>query len=481
MNARMSALRDAQPRRELPTQIENEQALLGCTMLNNDTLDMLPAEFDDRHFEEPLHAEIFREMKRIRAAGKAINPITVKTSVTSAPANIGEMTFSQYLVAMMREAPTIDGAADIAVAIMDGDHRRRLRGISQKLDAIAFEHELEIPDDIKAIEEQLAELRAERSGDANRIGAGDSYIQMFESSATNDGVVGVPIAMHEIAKVLSEPVFEAGNLYGFLSSSGEGKTSLVMQIIYHAVLSGHPVIFLSYDQSAGQCVRQMVAQNLGIEVRRQREPRRFLSDAEQNKCLDFAMWINRQPLEIIRCQREGVSQLTAYARRFIKRRGNGKTPLIIIDHIGKVKPRDPKLSADRISGDVTVELKAFADETSSAVIILNQRNSEGTKRDNPRPIARDLYGGEGAKADYDAVLFLYRPEKYREERVAVAASDSDWKKINKVFGDEERWKGVAEVGVIKSRFGDPSIRADLKFEPHLTRYVSAQYRERELL
>jgi replicative DNA helicase len=374
----------------------------------------------------------------------------------------------------------VHGAIDIAEAIMDGDHRRRIRGLSQQLDQIAFEHELEIPDDIKAIEEQLAEMRAERSGDIVRIGAGDSYLKMFEASSAKSGVVGVPIALPEIAKVLSEPVFEAGNLYGFLSSSGEGKTSLTMQIIYHAIKAGHPTQFLSYDQSAGQCVRQMIAQNLGIEVRRQREPAKFLKDAEQNQCLDFAMWINKQPLEIIRCQREGVAQLTAYGRRFVKRNANGKTPLIIIDHIGKVKPRDPKLSPDRISGDVTVELKSFADETGSAVMILNQRNSEGTKRDNPRPISRDLYGGEGAKADYDAILFLYRPEKYRADRVAIA-TDQDWKKIRSVYGeDEEQWKDVAEVGVIKSRFGDPSLREQLKFEAQYTRYTSKRNIEPEL-
>ncbi|WP_281408114.1 hypothetical protein [Rhizobium sp. P32RR-XVIII] len=33
-----------------------------------------------------------------------------------------------------------------------------------------------------------------------------------------------------------------------------------------------------------------------------------------------------------------------YARRFIKKRANGKTRFIVIDHIGIVKPRDPKLS-----------------------------------------------------------------------------------------------------------------------------------------
>jgi len=252
--------------------------------------------------------------------------------------------------------------------------------------------------------------------------------------------------------------------------AGEGKTSLVIQIIYHALVEGHPVLFLSYDQSAYQCVRQMIAQVHGISVKQQDEPNRLMSDKERETCVRFATWMDGKPLDIIRCQREGVDRLTAYARRFIKKRANGKTPLIVLDHIGKVKPRDPKLSADRISGEVTVELKALADETRSAFLVLNQRNSFGTRRDNPRPIAADLYGGEGAKADYDACLYLYRAEKYKAERVATAASDSDWKKINKVFGSEI--EGIAEIGSIKCRFGDPNVKEMLKFEAQYTRYVS---------
>lgn len=486
MNAhdtRMAAIRDNPPapfgRKALPGNIEAEQALLGAILMNGAAIDAIPPELDQAHFEEQLHGQIFAEAKRLHAAGRAVNPLLIKSAVVGAPAMIGEMTFAQYLAKLASESVGAYMVPELAIAIIDQAQRRRLITLSQNLERIAFEHEIELPDEIKAIEDQLSELRADRSGDRQRTSAGDSYIKMFEGSMSRDGIVGVPIALPEIAKVLSEPVFEAGNLYGFLSSSGEGKTSLTMQIIHHAVTNGHPTLFLSYDQSAGQCVRQMIAQHLGIEVRRQRDPQKWLSRQEQDKCLDFAMLINRQPLEIIRCQREGVDKLTSYGRRFAKRFANGKTPLIVIDHIGKVKPRDPKLSPDRISGDVTVELKSFADEMSAAVLILNQRNSEGTKRDNPRPIARDLYGGEGARADYDAVLYLYRPEKYRNELYKIASTKQDFEKINRVFGEEERWKGIAELGVIKSRFGDPTITDTLKFDAQYTRYVSMRRRDQE--
>jgi replicative DNA helicase len=476
----MAAARDnpQQPKRELPDMIQVEQALFGAVFINNDALDRAGA-LASYHFQEPLHGRIFDEMLKLREAGKRITPVSIGSTINDVP-KVGELSFGQYLARLAVEAVSVIHAGDYAEAIIKASARREMIYCGSVLSDVAYQSEIDIPKQIDDLTSRLAEVKAELQFNDDREPVGDAYLRIFQGSIAKDGVAGVPICLPEIAKVLSEPVFEAGNLYGFLSSSGEGKTSLTMQIIYHAIYSGHPVMFLSYDQSAGQCVRQMIAQVLGIEVRRQRDPQKFLKREEQDKCLDFAMWVNKQPLEIIRCQREGVSQLVAYGRRFVKRYGNGKTPLIVIDHIGKVKPRDPKLSADRISGDVTVELKSFADETSSAVLILNQRNSEGTKRDNPRPIARDLYGGEGAKADYDAILWLYRPEKYREERVAVAASDQDWKKINKVFGAEEQWKDIAEVGVVKSRFGDPSLREELKFQAAYTRYVSMRRQEPEL-
>ena len=248
-----------------------------------------------------------------------------------------------------------------------------------------------------------------------------------------------------------------------------------MQLISHALRQGHPVLFLSYDQSAAQCVRQMIAQEKGIDLRQQRDPSNLMSPQEQDQCVKFALWLKQQPLEVIRCQREGVAQLVSYARRFIKKFANGKTPFIVIDHIKKIKVRDQRMDAGSQSAEITVELKAFADEASAAVLLLNQRNSAGVKRDNPRPIDDDLYGGEGAKQDYDSVMYLYRPQKYRSKRVATAATDRDWKIINKVFGefgDEEEIRSVAEIGVIKNRFGDPDVREILKFEARYTRYVS---------
>lgn len=457
--------------------LEAAHRFLACVFGDNSVL--ADCGLDAEDFADSLHQKIFTEAQRLYQSHQHINAVSMKPHIPKQIATL-DITPAEYLHQL-----TMLGTDPVTRMQMEGDVQviksvSLARGLAREAqfaaEMAAEGHSLlTLDEEIEALEQRLKERRTRLAALKAGTSPGTAYLNLFAASSQSQGIVGVPIALPEIAKALSEPVFEAGNLYGLLSSSGEGKTSLTNQIITHAVKSGHPVEFFSYDQSAAQCVRQMIAQEKGIDIRQQRDPSKLMTQREQDECVQFAVWLDKQPLEIVRCQREGVAQLVAYARRFIKKHANGKTPLIVLDHIGKVKARDPRLSPDRISGEVTVELKALADETQSAVLVLNQRNSEGTKRINPRPISRDLYGGEGAKQDYDAVAYLYRPSKYQKDMLAVVADDRERAKINAVFAEfGSEIDTVAEVGVIKCRFGDPSIRETLKFEARYTRYVSTR-------
>lgn len=451
--------------------IEAEQDVLAAIIADNDLLN--ECGLDPSDFSEGPHQKIYSSIVRLYRGHQRANSVSLKPDM---PQDFGGISSAQYLSKLqIRGAnPNTRGNFEAALQIIKGASIGRLMAQeAQFLSSLAAEGHtlLTLNDELDQSENRIKEIKARFSDTRKIMPPGSAYLAAFQASARHDGVIGVPIALPEIATVLSEPVFEAGNLYGLVSSSGEGKSSLTLQIIYHAVAKGHPVFFASYDQSQAQCVRQMIAQEHGISAKQQRDPMRLMTSKQQDDCVRFATWLDQQPIEIRRCQREGVSQLVAHSRRFVKQYDNGKTPLIVIDHIGKVKPRDPKLSPDRISGEITSELKAFADEgTKAAVLILNQRNSYGMRRDNPRPISGDLYGGEGAKADYDAILYLYRQEKYKAERLATAATDADYRKINQVFGADVA--GMAEIGSIKCRFGDPTIREQLTFVAEYTRYES---------
>lgn len=453
---------------------DSAEVFFACMFADNEILKDCGLDAED--FGEPLHYTVFTEAMKLYQAHQLIDAVSLKPSIPRFIEKL-EVSPAEYLsrLMIMGANPSVRSGLAAAIQIIKSvSLARRAAREAHFLSDLANEGHtlLTLDEEIEALENRLRETRQRLSALRSGVSAGALYLSAFNASAKRNGVVGVPIALPEIARVLSEPVMEAGNLYGLLSSSGEGKTSLTVQMVLYALEQGHPVCVMSYDQSAAQIIRQMIAQKYSIDTKQQRDPANNMTQEERDICVRFSTWIDQQAFEVIKCRREGIDRITTYARRFVKKYGNGNAPLIVLDHIGKVTPKDGRLSADRISGDITVEAKACAEETGSAWLVLNQRNGQGDKRDNPRPIAADLYGGTGARADYDAILYLYSAEKYKAEREKVAASDADWKKINRVFGADI--EGIREIGVIKSRFGDPTLTENVTFIPRYTRYESSK-------
>ncbi|MDQ0996899.1 replicative DNA helicase [Phyllobacterium ifriqiyense] len=464
---------DQTPIRIVPQDVEAEGGLIASILVDNTIFDSVSRIIEPKHFNERLFARTYEIISEMLQAGKHVSPITVKSKLPEHEIVSEGRTVGQFLLGITDHATGHSGARGYAEVIHEMWIRRQSIVMGEELAATAYSlaPEKNIIDEIASIEERLIQIRAERLRESLSVGIGHRFIESLNGAYQSKTIKGVGICLPEICDVISEPCFEAGNLYGLLSSSGEGKTSLTIQLIYKALRDGHPVQFQSYDQSPDQCIRQMVAQEYGIEARRQRSGE--IAEKEFAKAMELAQWIDSSRLfEVIECNDETAPQLAGYARNFIKRRGNGKVPFIVTDHIGSVAPRAEDARADEgtKAKNINKVFKSTAKHENAVWLVLNQRNSKGMSRDNPRPIAADLYGGEGAKQAYDAVIYLYRQEKFKAERVATAASDRDWKTINKVFA--ENAEGIAELGAIKVRFGNPTITARVEFEARFTRYVS---------
>lgn len=463
--------------RELPSNIEAEQGLLGAILIDNRVFDRVASFLEEEHFYEPLHQRIYLVCGELIRMGKAATPITVK-SFLPAKTKIGDMTVVQYLVTLAAAAVGTLTARDLGIAIHEAWLAREAISAATHFLDVAYDPPPggDVIGERTDLEDRLAQLRGLRVKSEARRGAGARYLDSMEAVKHRGSVVGVPIGLTEIQRVISEPSFEASNYYGLLSSSSEGKTSLLIQIVRHALEAGYPVQILSFDQTAEQIVRQMVAQAFSIEARRQRFG--DLSASEWGHANEFATWLDGQPFEVKDCTHEGAPQLVGYARTFTRKYMTDKPALIVLDHVNAVSPEKSTERADEGTKAAAINgiLKAAAKSLGVPWLVLNQRNTRGMVRDNPRPIAADLYGGEAAKRAYDACYYLYRFRKFCEERKAIASSDADWKKIHKVFplSVVNGEKDIAEIGCIKCRFGDPNIRETLDFEARYTRYVSQE-------
>lgn len=463
--------------REAPNNIEAEQALLGAVLANNDAYYRVSDFLRPEHFYEPLHRKIFTVASDLIRAGKSVNPVLIK-SFLPADEKVGDMTVARYLARLAAEAVTIINALDYGKAVYDLAVRRSLITIGEDMVNVAYDAPVDMsPRQIA----QDAEARTIEvfAGDPNDAGDGiedavDDIVSSFSASIPKPGI---PLPLPQLGEIIGGDM-EIGTLIGMLSGSGEGKTSLALQIVDHAASNGYPVMVLSFDQSRDQLINQIVSQRTGIENTRIRNNAkdRTLMEHEVVRYLDALRDVRGLPLRVKKCNGsyDTAGHLVGYVKRSLMPlcRRLGKPGLVLVDHSRKVCPRDPKAHEGRIAAEINGVCKQAAAEMGLVWLNLMQRSATGAKRRNPRPIDTDIFGGEQGREDFDAVFYLYRAWKYWQNQIATADDAKDEDRINARF-NREKWKeDHAELGALKMRFGDATKRYRVRFEAEFTRYAS---------
>lgn len=454
----------------LPDTSDVERALLGTIIQANDAYWRVSGFLKPEHFGEAINAEIFSIIGTLITAGRMAIPPTI---IPYLPAGEGQATASLYVAEMTSDAMPAGQVHNLALTVVEAFQRRM--GIARMQDGISLLRTMPIDgspakvfDEVRANLDALSMIDEAKDGDIARVVDG-----MLERMTALDSRPTVPFPLSQLSEIIGGDM-EAGNLYGMLSSSGEGKTSLALQIMDHAASKGHPVVLLSYDQSGAQCVDQIASQRTGIENTRIRN--KTLQEREAEQYLKALADIKAMPLFIRKCSSatDGAAQLQGFVRALHSKKLKrfDKPALVVLDHSRKVKPVNPNAHEGRIAAEANGVFKQCAADLGLVWFNLMQRSSSGTKRKNPRPMDSDIYGGESGREDYDAVFYLYRGFKYWKSQLATADDEKDEGKINARFQREKWLEDEAEVGALKARFADPSRYFRLRFEKEFTRYVS---------
>ncbi len=480
---------------------DGEVAVLGACLMDNGCLANV-AFLEPAHFGEPLHGEIFDAIRGMVARGRKADPITLAPFLSGRVIN-EHTTVPQYLARLVSSALPASLAKDYAISVLESHVEREgarrchetakaflTRGTSVSLMEIVSRME----EDAGALRSLAPKMKVDQSWGDSLDGM---MARIFEPRSK--GAAGVPFPLPEIADVLQEDDFQAGNLYGLLGASGEGKTSLMLQCARTAIDNGNPVLLVSFDQTEGQVALQMVSQETGISVSQARRhkpgERETIRDAETKLMVAARDKLMALPMGVKKVANVKIGVISSMVKRWADSERKRHqimgvempTPLFILDHNRKVVPEDAKAHEGRIAGAVNGAGKALAEEIGGAVLYVNQRNSKGLSRYVPRPIAEDLFGGETAKEDYDAILTIYRPERWRDEQLSIAKDEKEAEQIRKrfmlrrSFSDEPRDpEGMAEIGAVKVRYGNSNVREFVKFEGRFTRYVSERRAAPEL-
>ena len=457
--------------KELPNNIEAEQAVIGSILVSNEIFDEINIIISNNNFYDPMHQKIFSAIENLIYKGMLANPITLKNYFEDEK---DDLDVPEYLVKITKFSTSVRQAIEYSKIIYDMFVRRELIKISEQTIDDAKLGDLNITGQtiIENSEKELFKL-AERGSFSSTFIKFDKAlrdtIDMASAAYKNEeGIVGVPTGLRDLDDRLGG--LHKSDLIIIAGRPGMGKTALATNIAFNASKklqeSGRKssIAFFSLEMSSEQLSTRILAEQSRIpsnDIRRGR-----ISEDQFDKFIETSKNISELPLYIDETPAISVAALSNRARRIKRIYG---LDLIVIDYIQLMRAVNTKDGRVQEISEITQGLKALAKELNVPVIALSQLSRAVEQRDQKKPLLSDLRESGSIEQDADVVMFVYREAYYLEKQEPKTATveHAEWQaKMNEV-------SNLAEIIIGKQRHG-PTGNILLEFEAMFTKFRDTQ-------
>ena len=458
--------------KELPNNIEAEQAVLGSILVSNEIFDEINTLISHKNFYDPMHQKIFEAIENLIFKGMLANPITLKNYFENQKDDIN---IPEYLVKITKFSTSSRQAIEYSKIIYDMFVRRELIKISENTIDTAKLNDLNISGQniIENSEKLLFDL-AEKGSFSSSLVKFDDAMKFTIEMATNaykneEGIVGVPTGLSDLDDRLGG--LHQSDLVIIAGRPSMGKTALATNIAFNAAQkiqeSGRKssIAFFSLEMSSEQLSTRILAEqskSKSNDIRRGK-----ISDEQFDKFIETSKNISSLPLFIDETPAISIAALSNRARRIKRLYG---LDMIVVDYIQLMRAssnnRDGRVQ--EIS-EITQGLKAIAKELSVPVLALSQLSRAVEQRDDKKPQLSDLRESGSIEQDADVVMFVFREAYYLEKREPRPATveHAEWQaKMSEV-------SNLAEIIIGKQRHG-PTGNIYLEFAAMCTKFKDRQ-------
>ena len=458
--------------KELPNNIEAEQAVIGSILVTNEIFDDINTIISNVNFYDPMHQKIFNAIESMIYKGLLANPITLKNYFEKEK---DEINIPEYLVKITKFSTSARQAIEYSKIIYDMFVRRELIKISDQIIDDAKENDLNVSGQniIENSEKLLYDLAEKGTFNSSLIKFDDAMKQTIEMASAayknEGGIVGVPTGLRDLDDKLGG--LHQSDLIIIAGRPSMGKTSLATNIAFNAAQNiqengkKSSVAFFSLEMSSEQLSTRIISEQARIgsnDIRRGR-----ISDEQFDQFLETSKNISELPLFIDETPAISIAAMSNRARRIKRLHG---LDLIVVDYIqlmkGSLNNKDGRVQ--EIS-QITQGLKAIAKELGVPVLALSQLSRQVEQRDDHKPQLSDLRESGSIEQDADVVMFVYREGYYlrRKEPREATVEHAEWQaKMNEV-------DHLAEIIIGKQRHG-PIGKITLEFEERFTKFKDTQ-------
>ena len=459
--------------KELPNNIEAEQAVIGSILVSNDIFDDVGIIIDNKKFYDPVHQKIFAAIENLISKGMLANPITLKNYFEN-DNSLAELEGHEYLVKLTKFSTTIRQAIEYSKIVYDMHIRRELIKISETMTENASNKILDLPGNkiIEDSERLLFDLAEKGSLNTSFIKFDQALnytIEMASNAYKNEeGIVGVPTGLTDLDDRLGG--MHNSDLLIIAGRPSMGKTALATNIAFHAAKklqekgTKSSIAFFSLEMSSEQLSTRILAEQSRIKSNDIRRGR--ISEEQFDKFIETSKNISELPLYIDETPAISIAAMSNRARRIKRLYG---LDLVVVDYIQLMSAANTRDGRVQEISEITKGLKALAKELSVPVLALSQLSRAVEHRDIKKPQLSDLRESGSIEQDADVVMFVYREAYYleRKEPRPATVDHADWQaKMNEV-------SNLAEIIIGKQRHG-PTGNINVEFEAMFTKFRDIQ-------
>jgi len=411
-----------------PHNIEAEQAVLGCMLLDSDVIPTVTELIRSSDFYREDHREICEAIIDIVEKAGPVDIITVAEQLQQR-GTLEKVGGIDYLASITSAVPTTANARHYAKIVEEKSLLRKLIKASQEIAGMSYEGAEEAEFVLDKAEKTIFDI-IERRSTQGFTHIKDVLLETFnrleELYNSKSPITGVPTGFTDLD--MKTAGLQNSDLILIAARPGMGKTAMALNIAQYAAVQKHvPVALFNLEMSKDQLVNRMLCSEVMVDSHKMRTGK--LDDEDWKKIAKALGPLSEAPIYIDDTPGLTVMDIRAKCRRLKLEK---KLGLVVIDYLQLMRGRGKSENRQQEVSEISRSLKILAKELNVPVVTMSQLSRGPESRTDHRPMLSDLRESGAIEQDADIVMFLYRDDYYNP--------------------DSEK-KNIAEVIIAKHRNG----------------------------
>jgi replicative DNA helicase len=408
--------------------IEYERAILGTCMISKTALVITMDSTEEEDYFLLGNKIVFRVIKELYDREELVDLITVSSKFKD------DHEMKAHVVELTDSLVADENIEKYIKTLKEKSQLRNLEKLADRIKNVVRQDEKQ-EDILGAIEEDYQKSMYSKSTSKIHIAfeiTGEAF-EIMSNRVKRENVDGVKSGIQALDDLIG--YFANGELAIIAGRPSMGKTSLVVTMMYNALVAGYRVGYISLEEKREDVIYRMWCIKELVNLFQTKKG--FLTRSDFTKVAKASGVIASYPLFV-----DDAAEMTARGARASMRQMilNNQVDIIFSDHL-----QDHALQSDNENIElqkIMAVYKATAKMYRKPVVLASQLSRPDKKlKEVPRPKLSDLRGSGSIEQKADVVVFVHRQEYYTK-------------------ADED--KGKAELIVAKQRFG-PCETAHIEF------------------